>query len=171
MTIDDHHSPAPTARFRDQLKRPELAIAMLILVAFLVLASLQIITRYVFGQQFVWTEELSAVLLIWLTFLGAAAIERDNGHVRLHTLDELLPGRVTRWIYAVYDVAILFWLGCLIYGGYALLGQLNFEMTPALKIPYRYVMIVVPIAAALMALYVLRNFLTNIGVLGRRDGC
>ena len=141
---------------------------MAILVAFVVLASLQVTTRYVFGNPFVWTEELSGNLLIWLTFLGAAAIERKDGHVRLHALEEILPPWIYRRIYALYDMIILIWLGCLVYGGWVLVGQLNFEMTPALKIPYRYVLAIVPVTAFLMSFYVFLRMLRNLGLLPQR---
>lgn len=162
--------PAPGARLRDLTGQPELLVAMAIMVAFIFLASLQVVTRYVFNAPLVWTEELSATLLIWLTFLGAAAIERENGHVRLQTVDEILPEWAARKLYALYDLFILFWLGCLIYAGVALVRQLDFEMTPALRIPYRYVMLVVPLAAALMSLYVARSLLRNLGLWKRGDG-
>jgi len=71
-----HTEPLPREKLRDIADQPELLVAMAILVAFVVLASLQVFTRYVLGNQFVWTEELSGNLLIWLTFLGATAIER-----------------------------------------------------------------------------------------------
>lgn len=169
MSVPEH-PPPPTARLRDLTGQPELLVAMVILVAFIALASLQVITRYLLNQQFVWTEELSATLLIWLTFLGAAAIERDNGHVRLQTVDEMVPPRIGRWIYTVYDLVVLFWLGCLVWAGYRLLGQLNFEMTPALKIPFRYVLVIVPAAAALSAVYVVRNMIRRFLPQGAGDG-
>lgn len=168
MTI--HTEPLPREKLRDIADQPELLVAMAILVAFVVLASLQVFTRYVLGNQFVWTEELSGNLLIWLTFLGATAIERRDGHVRLQTLQEMLPPSIYLPIYALYDLIILVWLGCLIYGGWILIGQLNFELTPALKIPYRYVLAIVPVTALIMSFYVFVRMMRNFGLLRRRDG-
>jgi len=82
----------------------------------------------------------------------------------------MLPPSIYLPIYALYDLIILVWLGCLIYGGWILIGQLNFELTPALKIPYRYVLAIVPVTALIMSFYVFVRMMRNLGLLRRRDG-
>jgi len=139
------------------LSQPELTLGTIILLVFLVLCSLQVITRYVFNEPLVWTEELASNLLIWLTFLGAAAVQRQDGHVRVEIIEEILSPSVIRWVYSAYDVIVLVWLVYAVVGGYQLFFEMEFQKTPALRIPFNMILSIVPIASAIMIVYVLIN--------------
>lgn len=153
--------------WRRWLLEPEITLGSIILLAFLILSSLQVLTRYVLAQPLAWTEELASNLLIWLTFIGATAVQRDDSHVRVELIQELLGARIAGRIYALYDVFILIWLGCVLVGGWRLMGQMTFEKTPALRIPYSVILSIVPITAAIMFVYVVINMVRRL----RARGC
>ncbi|CAN0593375.1 unnamed protein product, partial [Laminaria digitata] len=52
------------------------------LIGFIVLALLQIIMRYGLNAPLQWTEEVAVFVLLWLTYIGAWVLLRDNAHVR-----------------------------------------------------------------------------------------
>lgn len=165
-----HLSPSKTKPFwRYFIHNPELVCTEIILVAFLILASLQVVSRYVFNAPFVWTEELSSSLVIWMVFLGASAVQREDGQIRVEILDNLLPARITAWIYLVYDIFVLAFLIALIYGGWKTLGELSYEKTPALQIPLKYLFLVVPLAAISMSVYVIRNAFRRIRLTAKEN--
>lgn len=153
-TTEDDDDVWPLKRW---LAHPELTLGTIILFVFLSLCSLQVITRYVFNQPLVWTEEVASNLLIWLTFLGAAAVQRDDGHIRVEIIEEILPRRVMRWVYSAYDLIVLVWLFCAVIGGYQLFFEMEFQKTPALRIPFNLILSVVPITSAIMIVYVFIN--------------
>jgi len=158
--------------WRSALAEPELLLCQLILLLFVVLTGLQVVMRYVFNAPLTWPEEISSMLLIWLTFLGAAAVARRNVHLRVELLEELAGERAIRALYLVFDVVILAFLIYLIVGGIELVQQLEFERTPALRIKLAYVVAAVPVAAALMAVYYAGHIVRGCrAVLGRgHDG-
>ena len=139
------------------LREPEITLGALILVSFVGFATLQVVTRYVFGRPFVWTEEISAHLLIWMTYIGATGVQRVDGHIRVELLDSLLRPDQLRWVYAFYDLLIVFCLAMLIYGGWTLYTSMRFERLPALRWPLRYILVVAPVCASIMLVYTVRN--------------
>ena len=148
--------------WRGFLDEPELSIGIVILVMFVFLASLQVITRYLLGQQFIWTEEVSSNLLIWMTFLGAAGVERRYGHIRVELIEDFFSPKTVRIVYGFFDVIILFTLICLIIAGWNNTFEMAFARTPALRIPWRYILLIVPIAASIMTIYTARNIIRRV---------
>jgi len=69
-----------------------------------------VITRFVFPFPSLWTEELARLLLIWVTFLGVAAVFLHGGVVLVS--DTLAAGQLTPalqvrmgWVYLVVPVS------------------------------------------------------------------
>ena len=151
-----------TRAFRAVIRDPELSIGMAILLAFIILATLQVSTRYLIGQQFIWTEELSSILIIWLTFIGAAGVERRHGHIRVELAQDIFSERAVRWLYAFFDLIIVFALVCLLVAGWNNTLEMTFQKTPAMRLPWRYILLAVPIAASLMLVYTLRNLVNRL---------
>lgn len=149
---------------------PELVVAQLILVGFLVLSTMQVGSRYLINSPLVWTEELSSNLLIWMTFLGAAAIQRSDGHVRVELIEELISVRFAQGLYLIFDAVIVVFLIALVVGGIELMSQLEFERTPALRIPIAWIVSIVPITCAVMIFYTALNMVRRLHLLrGRAD--
>lgn len=59
----------------------EQCLAVLILVAILGTMFAQVVARYVFRTPFSWSEELSRLGLIWMTFLAAAYVMSQRRHL------------------------------------------------------------------------------------------
>jgi TRAP-type C4-dicarboxylate transport system permease small subunit len=71
----------------------ERAACVVLLAGIVVSITIQIITRYLFGQPLVWVEEAAGYSFIWLVFLGAAAGFKELRHIRIETfLGRLRPG-------------------------------------------------------------------------------
>ena len=126
----------------------EFHVGSIMLFIFLTLSSLQVITRYVVGTPLVWTEELSSHLLIWLTFIGAAGVQKQDNHIRVEIIEEIFPQRVVNILYSVYDVIIILCLVLVIEGGIDLYDTMRFDKLPALRWPLRYVFLICPISCA-----------------------
>lgn len=94
----------------------EVAI-MLLFAGMIASAMLQVVARYVFNSPFIWSEELSRYLFIWLSFLGAwyAWIRRE--HLGIDALPHMLPVHLRRYLLRLIEICVLlFALASMIYG-------------------------------------------------------
>ena len=73
--------------------------ALLVLAEILLLLS-GIVSRYVFNQPLVWSDELASVLFLWLAMLGSVIAFRRNEHMRMTAI----VGMLTPHRRAVLDV-------------------------------------------------------------------
>lgn len=153
------------------LRNIEIDIAAVSLFLFIVLSSAQVIARYFLNSPLAWVEEVSVVILIWMTFIGSAWLVRKDQHIRVELLEELGYPRLRTVLYTVYDLCSIAFLILLAIGGYQLIDLMRFDRTPALRIPYSVIVAVVPVACGLMAVYfALRIYKRHSGrVAGDRD--
>lgn len=71
-------------------------LAGLLLVYLLLSMTIGIVSRAVLTRPMAWVIELTGPALVGVTFLAAAAVAREDGHVRLAILDEYVSDRVLR---------------------------------------------------------------------------
>ncbi|EPX85283.1 TRAP transporter small permease [Salipiger mucosus] len=131
----------------------QLVFSNLVVVALFVMVVVVltlIIGRSVFGVAFFWGEELARYTMIFMAFIGGAVALRADQHPRLTIFTAYLPERARVWIERVLaglmavTLAVLFWQGLDV----AILdGRMK---TPALRIPYFWIFLAVPIGAAAM---------------------
>lgn len=148
---------------------PEFVIGGSILVVFVLLSALQVVLRYIFRFSFPWVEELLAILLVWMTFIGAAGLARKRAHIHVEIVDEFLPKKWVRILDVVYNVITIVYLAALAWGGIQLWDKLRLQRTPAMRLPLRYVALVVPVTAAIMCVYYARHVVADAKALGK-DG-
>lgn len=115
-----------------------------------------VMTRYAFGSQADWTEELARFLLIWIGILGAAYASGQRMHLAIDLLMPKLEKENQRRLFVFINVMIILFALCvMIIGGTRLLyithtlGQLS----AALRIPMALVYMVVPISGILVIYY------------------
>ena len=137
----------------------DVTAAKIILLSFVVICSLQVFLRFILPVPLSWTEELVSACVIWMTFLGAIAVERKGTHIRVELIDEILPARAVAIIYGLFDLAILASLIAIIRGGWETLYETAYQRTPALGIPLNVLISIVPLASVALAFFVIRNAL------------
>lgn len=82
------------------------AAIMLLLVAMTAIVNAQIIARYVFSAPMIWPEEVTRLTLVWVTFLGAAALGRRGADIAVTTFVEMLPTMGQRRAQMLRDVVL-----------------------------------------------------------------
>jgi len=145
------HAVSRRAFLPAALREPEFLIAQVILWTFVALTSLQVVLRYLFNAPLSWPEELNAILLVWMTFIGAVGLARRNAHIRLEIVEEWLGPPASLYLQIAFHLLTLGLLVYLVVGGWAMFQELQFERTPALQLKLNFVFSIVPISAALMA--------------------
>jgi TRAP-type C4-dicarboxylate transport system permease small subunit len=66
-------------------------LANMIMLALFVIVLLGVVSRYVFNDPFVWTEELALFLLAWMVFIAANILIKDWDNLRVTYFIEKLP--------------------------------------------------------------------------------
>ena len=99
-----------------------------------------------------WSEELPALLLANLTFIGAALLCQRNGHLAFDSLALSLPPRPRRWLYAFNLTVMAGFAALMCYYSYTVtvsLGSMQLVTLPVSQSLFRWV---VPLSFALMLL-------------------
>jgi TRAP-type transport system small permease protein len=138
-----------------------LAAALLAAVCLLTLA--QVLFRYVFASPLAWSEELARFLFIWLSFLGAALCFRRGGHFHLDLLANRLQPAAARWFRLGADLLVLGFTGLLLWQGVAVLKLAFLSQYVVLGLSAGWSYLAIPVAASLMALFVLADILRTLG--------
>jgi TRAP-type C4-dicarboxylate transport system permease small subunit len=143
-------------RFSEILGKLEdwLAGGVLALVLFIVVYEL--VARGLFGTSNLWTDELSRVLLIAMTYISAVGLTRDGAHVRVELLIDWLGPSSRMILERIIDaVCLVFavtatWLGFRYVQESALFG-ISFAHSD-LPFPIWVAQAIIPICFALMSL-------------------
>jgi TRAP-type C4-dicarboxylate transport system permease small subunit len=86
--------------------RIERAIGVALIATIVVAITVQVVTRYAFGQPLVWVEELAGYCFLWSVFLGAALGAKELRHIRIDTFVSRLPARrAALWRAATWAIA------------------------------------------------------------------
>ncbi|MFM1989002.1 MAG: hypothetical protein RJA99_1959 [Pseudomonadota bacterium] len=93
-------------RLLELVARVERAFGVLLLSTIVVSITVQVITRYLFGQPLVWVEELAGYCFLWSIFVGAALGLKELRHIRIDTFVARLPVRTQAgWRAATWAIA------------------------------------------------------------------
>ena len=143
-----------------------LEFTLIIAVAVLTLDVLWgVITRYVFGSQAKWTEELARFLLIWVSLLGGAAAFGEKAHLGVDYFVGLMDPAAQKIMSVMSYVAVLFMtLAIFMIGGWQLV-QVNLnsgQMAPALQIKMGYIYSAVPVAGIFIIVFTIEQLLETL---------
>ncbi|MFN0299478.1 MAG: TRAP transporter small permease [Burkholderiales bacterium] len=75
--------------------------AVVILVALVCGVTFEVVMRYVFNKPTRWVVEFSEYSLLYLAFLGGAWVLKEEGHVKVELLIEVLPARVRETLHMI----------------------------------------------------------------------
>jgi TRAP-type C4-dicarboxylate transport system permease small subunit len=152
------------------LKETDVILGQIILFVIVVVIGVQVIQRFVFSAPFDWPEELSEILLIWLTFIGAVALTRRNDHIRVELIEEFGGPRLKSCLNIFFDTLTVVFLALMVIYGWDLVNDLTFEKTPALRLRISTIIAIVPITAAIMIVYYMIAITRNLINLTRGGG-
>ena len=128
-------------------------IVLMAMMAVLVFAN--VVARYVFSYSFVWAEEVTRYMMIWVGFIGSGLVLRYGAHISVEAFQDVLPvpaARATRALVVLIlavSFAAMTWLGA----QYVLFAW--GQETPVLNWNFGLVYLAVPIGMALMLVHLL----------------
>ncbi|KJS19799.1 MAG: hypothetical protein VR72_17245 [Clostridiaceae bacterium BRH_c20a] len=138
--------------------RIEEILPIVLFVLILLITGAQVVARYVFVKPFSWAEEISRLFFIWMIFIGAATAVRENTHIRLEALDNILPRKGRVLVNIVIGLLGLAFALVTITQGYIWLIQVK-GYSPALHIDIKFKYVIVPISMFLIIIYLIRKMI------------
>ena len=131
---------------------------------------LQVICRYLFNNSLFWSEELARMLLVQITFLGAAVAFRNRAHIAVDILAARLGPRSRRLLRTVSLLACAaLFAAMLVYGwrfGQTLVLQRAASLPVSLAVPFA----VIPISGGVLLLHCLAMLIEQWGLVSSSTG-
>lgn len=94
--------------------RCEEVLFLCILAALILAGLLPIAARFVGLPSFLWLDDLSEQMVLWIALLGAGAATRDRKHIDIDILGQFLPSRGRLALRAVMELAAAVLCGVLV---------------------------------------------------------
>ena len=142
----------PQGRPARDLFLPLRILVTLGLITVVVLTIAQIFFRFALDSPLIWSEELARLLVVWITFIGAAVVAWDGRHLNIDVGFGLLPAvakNVVRVINALLSAGFCI---LLVSPTMRLVKIENFSELGALELPSGIVRLPVAVGAVLIAL-------------------
>jgi tripartite ATP-independent transporter DctM subunit len=127
----------------------EIPTALLVLVEIAVLLS-GVIARYVFHNPIIWSDELAALLFLWLAMLGSVVALRRAEHMRMTAFVGMLSPPARALLDVVAIVAALTFLLLIVHSAYEFAMDEIPVTTPAMEISSAWRATALPVGFALM---------------------
>lgn len=105
--------------------------------------------RYVLHAPIVWAEEVLGYALVWLVYLGAVEVTRDDGHLNMDLITHALRPRWRRPIALVGNLVFLAVCALIIYQAIGSISHFSYYSQIA-GLPMDVLHTVIPIAFGLM---------------------
>ncbi|TXN74645.1 TRAP transporter large permease subunit [Methylobacterium sp. WL18] len=139
------------ARTLDRALGPLIEIpAALLVVAEVVVMLTGVVSRYVFHDPLIWSDELAGILFLWLAMLGAVVAFRRAEHMRMTALVAMAGPRLRTFLETLALVAGLVFVVLVLHPAYEFASEEIFVQTPALELNNAWRAAALPIGFALM---------------------
>jgi len=124
--------------------------------ALFVLTAIQVIFRYVIGLPLTWTEEAARWCFVVTLFLGASYVGLKGGHILIDAFVRKLPRRLQGFLTTACELGMM-WFALHIMGleGLKLAERAMWQASASLGIPMGWILLAVPIAGVVLALFLL----------------
>ena len=142
-------------KISDMLEKILKVASVCILVLLVIVISIQIFARYVLNHSLSWSEELARYLFIYLIFLGASVVYKQDRHISVDYFLDQLPARMKSIVGISADILLLIFLVVVFYQGLRLSRLVYNVPTAALYIPWTYVYLAIVIGSGSMVIFTL----------------
>ena len=152
----------PTNRFDrifDRILNMMMVVSGILLGVTLVIVCLEVVFRYFLHRPLGWSAEVSSYMLLYITFLVAAWVLKDNGHVTLDVVVTMFSSRIQYGIAVV--TSILSAIVCLIIIWFGMRVTLDLFLsdyrTPTLlRFPEFFIIVLIPFGSLVLFVQLLR---------------
>ncbi len=112
----------------------------------------QVLLRYFFGAPLAWSDELSRLLLVWVSFMGVTLVHfSDGGHPAVTFLADKIPEKSRRVLDLILNLVMAVCFAAIFKASLEYTAANHRFVSAVLHYPNSVKYVVVPICMALMA--------------------
>jgi len=145
-------------KFDDVFLRAIRVAAALLLVTMFIVIVFEVIARHVLTRPAFWTEELARYTMFYMVLIGSAVATRQEQHPALTFVIKKFSARFRRVWTFIIDSLIFLVLIVVLIEGYKIAVEEWIGKTPALRIPFFWVYLALPIGAFLMIVQIVAKY-------------
>ena len=137
--------------FHEFIQRFELYLGCVLFLAMMVLLTIQVCSRYL-GNAITWTEELSCIMLVWMSYLGFAGAITSRKHLRIDAFINSRSFKVKKILLIVSNVINALFSAALIVPMYRVIVTFHASAaaSPILRIPKAVSFSILPFSMVLV---------------------
>ena len=147
--------------FCDWLNRQVALLTALLLFAMLIFSSFAVFFRYVMGDAINWAEDVLLPAFVWVSLLGVSIAFRYKAHIRVDSLQNLLPASLQKQLNRLIQLSIISFSAYLTIQGAKVVLATRGMPWGILQLPPTYFYIAFPISFLIIFLYAIDDFLTG----------
>lgn len=126
-----------------------------LLMAVFLCIMLQVFCNYVLSNALSWTQEMSRILLVWLTFFGAALVTRRKLHIGLTMFVERTPRKIQNIVMVLGYITTIFFIVATITHGWRLSLFGTSQTLTYLNVSYFWCYVGIPVGATCILLQII----------------
>ncbi len=140
---------------------------LLVMGSFLILI-VEVVFRYILGSSMEWTDEISRILLVWMTFTGMGWVIRDRKEIVCEAFGQKMSARVQKyWSLGIDLLVLAFNVLLLAYG--VQMTRFSWDIrTESLDLPFSLFYVSIPIGCLLSVFMLGKRIKQNVGSEGER---
>ena len=140
--------------FKNMLTRVLGTISVILFAILVCVTVWQVFSRQVLNDPSTWSEELSKILFVWLSFSGSAFLFGERGHIAVDFIARKLPLAGQRILQVIAQIiVVLFAVLAMIWGGYLSSSIAWNQQMTALPLTLGWVYVIIPIAGVFIAIF------------------
>jgi len=127
------------------------------------LATYQVVARYVFNAPSTISEDLLSYSFVWLSLIGATVLFTDKGHMNIDFLYDKMSSKIQNLFDIITNILVLVTsILIFIYGGVKLIDVGSLQISPTLNMPLSYVYSIFPIMGVILLIICICNIYETI---------
>ena len=133
-------------------------IACLMMSALVIIVCLDLVLRYFYNAPLLWGNEVTEILLLYITFLGAAWVFKEDGHVIIDVFTVKAYGRTKKILTMLSLVCVGMVAAVLVYYGFYTTYDHSMRKVfnpTILETPIALIIVIIPLGSVPLLLEVL----------------
>lgn len=135
------------------LDRLLLLSSLTMLTVMVIVIIVQVFSRQIFSYTPSWSEELSRVLFVWISFLGIAYGFKEKLHIGVGLFVNMMPEKVQTFFDYLAKILVIGFGVLMIYYGWMFTTLMGRSTLPGLGVPSSVLYASIPITGVFVTLY------------------
>lgn len=148
-------------KFVDSLEILQSIFGILLFIALVIIVFLQVVSRYIFHNPLMWSEEVARFLLFWVALMGASLSVKNKRHFTIEFFkpEKIQNQTIKKILHIIPDTCIMLFALVMMIVGYQYCRMGSLRVGPSSNINMLYIFMAIPIAGATMIIYSLYHLI------------